>query len=119
MDIQQLEALVTAGESHILEFKTSLTQLKPALETLCAFLNGEGGTVAIGVNDKGVIKGQMITDKTKQEIALEIGKIEPADHITVEYFPVDGGKTVVVLQVGKGLHAPYVFDGRPFSVSNP
>ncbi|MFI4956126.1 MAG: ATP-binding protein [Gammaproteobacteria bacterium] len=114
MDIQYVETLIKQGESHTLEFKTSMTQLKPALETLCAFLNADGGVVAIGVNDKGGIKGQTITDKTKQEIAFEIGKIEPADHIAVEYVPVDADKIVIILRVNKGAHAPYVYDGRPY-----
>jgi ATP-dependent DNA helicase RecG len=45
MDIDQIIALIQQGESHHLEFKKSTTQLKPAFETICAFLNGEGGTV--------------------------------------------------------------------------
>jgi len=114
MDIQQLEAHIKAGESHHLEFKSSLTQLKPALETLCAFLNSDGGMVAIGVNDKGRVIGQSIADKTKQEIARELGKIEPDDHIEVKYIPTNGDKTVVVLQSKKGMHAPYVYDGRAY-----
>ncbi len=77
MDIDQLIALVQQGKSYYLEFKKSTTQLKSAFEAICAFLNGEGGTVLIGVTNNGQVIGQDISDTTLQEIAREISKIEP------------------------------------------
>jgi ATP-dependent DNA helicase RecG len=38
-----LQWLIAQGESETLELKRSTAELKPAGETLCAFLNGEGG----------------------------------------------------------------------------
>ena len=55
------------------------------METLCAFLNGEGGTVLFGVKDNGKIIGQEVSDKTKREIAEAIRLIEPFATITVSY----------------------------------
>lgn len=52
--IEQVLALIQQGESYNLEFKKSTAQLKPAFETLCAFLNGNGGTVLIGVSNNYV-----------------------------------------------------------------
>lgn len=78
MDIRQLKALISRGESETLEFKTSTAQLKPACETLCGFLNAQGGFVLIGVGSKGQMIGQHVTDNTHQEIANELRKIEPA-----------------------------------------
>jgi ATP-dependent DNA helicase RecG len=49
MTISELEALVRRGESDSVEFKKSTGQLSRAAETLCAFLNGHGGVVVIGV----------------------------------------------------------------------
>ena len=43
MDIKQIKSWVKQGESNTLEFKTSTATLIPAFDTLCAFLNGEGG----------------------------------------------------------------------------
>ena len=74
MDIGQVTALIQQGESHSLEFKKSTTQLKPAFETVCAFLNGNGGIVLIGVSDN-----------TRQEFAREINKIEPTAQIEISY----------------------------------
>lgn len=39
------------------------------METLCAFLNRNGGTVLFSVTDKGKIIGQEVSDKTKRDIA--------------------------------------------------
>lgn len=84
MNIDELKALVAQKESHVLEFKKSTAQLKSAVESLCAFLNEQGGTVLIGVTDDGHIVRQDITNNTRREIAHEISKIEPTVQIEVE-----------------------------------
>lgn len=48
-----LHSLITQRESETLELKRSTAELKRAGETLCAFLNGEGGKVLIGVCPDG------------------------------------------------------------------
>ena len=50
---KELEQLVAQGESETLELKRSTALLPRVGETLCAFLNGQGGTVVIGVSDTG------------------------------------------------------------------
>jgi len=42
-----LQTLIAQGESETLEFKRSTAELKRAGETLCAFLNSEGGKVRL------------------------------------------------------------------------
>jgi ATP-dependent DNA helicase RecG len=69
MNLEQLKHLIGKGESGNIEFKKSTGQLRAAFETICAFLNGQGGTVLLGVDDTGKIIGQEITDNTRQEIA--------------------------------------------------
>ncbi len=85
MDIEQLKQLVSKGESQQLEFKKTTSQLKPVFETLCAFLNGGGGTVLFGVTDNGQILGQQVHDKTRQELARELSKIEPKATPDIHY----------------------------------
>jgi hypothetical protein len=53
-----LQSLIAQGESETLEVKRSTAELKRAGETLCAFLNGEGGKVLIGVAPDGKEPGQ-------------------------------------------------------------
>jgi ATP-dependent DNA helicase RecG len=114
MNIEQLTSLAKQGESHTLEFKKSTTQIQAAFETVCAFLNGDGGTVLIGVTDDGRIVGQDIADNTRLSIANEIKKIQPSEKITIEYAPLSNNKQVIVISVLPGLHAPYTYDGRPY-----
>jgi ATP-dependent DNA helicase RecG len=116
MNTYEIRSLIAHGESETVEFKTSTAQLKRAFETICAFLNGSGGCVFIGVNDEGKLVGQQITDKTKQEIAIELGKLEPTPQIEIHYTPLQEEKAtfIILLQIPKGLRAPYLYDGRAY-----
>ena len=117
MDIIQVNNLAKTGESPSLELKTSTSQLSGACETVCAFLNTKGGTVLIGVKNNGQIIGQHVTDNTRQEIAREIKKIEPPanEQINIDYVLFDENKFVIVIDVIAGSHAPYTYDGRPYT----
>ena len=53
MNTLQLQKLAKQGESETVEFKKSTALMRSIFETICAFLNGKGGTILIGVNDKG------------------------------------------------------------------
>jgi ATP-dependent DNA helicase RecG len=114
MNIKQLKKLVVQKESETLEFKKSTAQLHAAFETVCAFLNGQGGTVLIGVTDKEQIIGQDVADGTRQAIANETSKLEPSPHIKVDYIAIEKNKQVIALQVKAGAHAPYIYDGRAY-----
>lgn len=114
MNIEELKLLVAKGESNVLEFKTSTATLKAAFETICGFLNSKGGTVLVGVKDNGKITGQIINDKTKREIANEIKQIEPSAVIDVDYIKIKENTVVITIQVNRGHHVPYTYDGRAF-----
>lgn len=118
MNIDEVKKLLQQGESQELELKKSLSQLKPAMETLCAFLNTNGGVILIGINQHGNIVGQQVSDNTQQEIANEIAKIEPFPNaVSVEYLPLDDkgeDHKLIVIIAKKGELAPYVYDGRSF-----
>lgn len=114
MNIDQLRQLVNKGESDHLEFKISTTQLKPAFETACAFLNLKGGFIIFGVKNNGDLVGQNVSDSTKQEIAKEIRKIEPQAPIDIHYLHLNDDKQLILLEVPEGKHVPYTYDGRAF-----
>ena len=117
MNISQLKKLADKGESQRLEFKKTTGQLHAAFEAVCAFLNSKkGGKVLIGVNDKGELSGQEISDQTQQEIANCVAKLEPSvrEHLTIEYVPINQKKQVIVLSVASSNSIPHVYDGRPY-----
>ena len=71
-DIEDIKELIAQTENEQVEFKETTGQLERGMETLCAFLNGEGGTVLFGITDKGKIIGQEVADVTKRSIAEAI-----------------------------------------------
>lgn len=109
-NLKDLKGIVEAGESETVEFKKSTAQLPRAGETLCAFLNGQGGSVVIGVGPDGTIVGQDVADTTQQDIARMLDRFEPPAPVETRVLPVPGSaKSVIVLQ------APRIADGRPFT----
>ena len=89
MDIQYLENLVAMKESSTLELKKSTGQLERGMESVCAFLNGDGGIVVFGVADNGDILGQTVGDSTKRDIAECIRQFEPFPLLDVDYVGLD------------------------------
>ncbi len=114
MKLTEIASVIIQGESETLEFKKSTAELRPAFETVCAFLNCNGGMVLIGVTDKGQMIGQDVADSTKQAIAHEINKLEPHQQIEIKYLLLDNNKKIIIISITKGLHAPYTYDGRAF-----
>jgi predicted HTH transcriptional regulator len=58
MDYCNLQKLIADGESLTVEFKKAATELPKSLfETICAFLNRQGGTVLLGVADDKTVIG--------------------------------------------------------------
>jgi len=55
---QNILDLITSGEGLTVEFKESKNKLnKDVFETVCFFLNRQGGDLFLGVNDNGDIVG--------------------------------------------------------------
>lgn len=55
--LSDINRIIASQEGHCVEFKLSTGQLDRAMETLCAFLNGSGGTLLFGVSDDGQLVG--------------------------------------------------------------
>jgi predicted HTH transcriptional regulator len=71
---KQLAAFMKRGESSTLEFKRSTAELQGAMRSLCAFVNGAGGMVIIGVGPYGRLLGQDVSDATQQKIAAALDR---------------------------------------------
>lgn len=58
MTEQEIHSILKKGEGLTVEFKRAETDLpKNLFETVCAFLNRNGGTILLGVEDHGTITG--------------------------------------------------------------
>jgi ATP-dependent DNA helicase RecG len=111
-----IERLAAGGESETLEFKTSTGELREAAEALCAFLNAHGGDVFIGVTPAGRVIGQQVSDRTQQDIANTLRKIEPPVPVEMTIIDLpDSDKQMIVLSVAAAANIlPFIYDGRPY-----
>ncbi|MBI2382494.1 MAG: putative DNA binding domain-containing protein [Gammaproteobacteria bacterium] len=110
-----LQSLIAQGESETLEFKRSTAELRRAGETLCAFLNGDGGKVLIGVGSDGRLVGQEVADITLRDIAAMLGRFEPPARVELSRVDVGNGRQVIVLDAAPARqYAPFVFESRPY-----
>ncbi|MNT33683.1 Divergent AAA domain protein [compost metagenome] len=59
MTNQEIENILAKGEGTRIEFKKSQDGRVPKsiYETVCSFLNKEGGTILVGVDDNGIVTG--------------------------------------------------------------
>jgi ATP-dependent DNA helicase RecG len=117
-----LQSLVTQGESETLEFKRSTAELKRSTaelkrtgESLCAFLNGDGGKVLIGVGPDGKLVGQDVADTTLRDVAAMLSRFEPPVRVEISQVEVGNGRYVIVLDAASARqHAPVVFESKPY-----
>ena len=116
MEYQEIEALIALKESKNLEFKESTGQLDRSMETLCAFLNGDGGIVLYGVKDNGNVVGQEVSDSTKRAIAEAINRIEPFVSLEINYVRIpNSDKFVIVVNAEKQrFMRPFAYKGRAY-----
>ena len=116
MTQQELLDIVRSGESDQLEFKQSSAQFPRAGETLCAFMNGRGGVVLVGVAPDGSVVGQMIADKTFQELSQTLRRFDPPIPVEIERVRTGSGDLeVLVLRTNPAADTlPCTYDGRPY-----
>ena len=114
MKADRITALVAAGESETLEFKSTTGTRREAVRTVCAMLNQQGGHVLFGVTPEGKAIGQHVSDRTIEEVSAEIGRIEPPAFPTVERVQVADDREVVVVSVNQGPTKPYQYRGTGY-----
>ena len=114
-DMKRLSAMVAEGEGPALEFKRSTGELKETMQTLCAFLNGVGGTVLVGVRPNGAIEGQEVSEQTLRDIAQAADRFEPPTDFALERMHVGSGREVLAVSVeSRPDVGPFTYDARPY-----
>lgn len=112
MSLEQIREWATGGESETVELKRSTAELRAAAKSLCAMLNHRGGRVLFGVDKERRIVGQHVSDRTIEELAQELGEIDPPVYPSVERVAVGNGREVVAVTVAAGPNKPYSYRGR-------
>jgi serine/threonine protein kinase len=132
-----LDSLIAGGESASLEFKQTMRWdtrlqtrsaevLKGNIKTVCAFLNGEGGTLLIGLTDTGEAKGldddlQDFSEKKtvdafemKFRDALSVSLDPDPNQLVTILFPYVNGIQICRVDVRRSPRAVFlVTKGRP------
>lgn len=108
MNLTRLIELIGKGEGSTLEFKRDGLRIEALAKELVAFLNLEGGTVLIGVEDDSSISGT--TRENLEEWVAEAcrTKIEPPVVPIISWTRnIEPGRDVLAVVVPSGLDKPY------------
>ncbi len=99
-------------ESETLEFKKSTSEIKAAMDDICAMLNKHGyGTVYFGVKPDGQVCGQDVSTNSLNDVATAIKRaIKPMIYPQIEKVTLDGFD-VIKVEV-KGNERPYSSYGK-------
>ena len=102
MTPEQIDSLVAEGESETLEFKSSTGRRREAAKTMCAMLNARGGYVLFGVTPEGEAVGVQTGERTVENAAAEIQRIEPPVFPGVERVRINDNREVIAVRVSRG-----------------
>lgn len=99
-------------ENETLEFKKTTSEVKQAIISMSAMLNKHKvGTIYFGVNSKGEVLGQDVSEETLRSISQTISeKLKPQIYPTIEKINVEN-KTIVKIEIN-GDDIPYSAYGR-------
>ena len=112
MTAEELKKIINDGECETFDFKESFD--KEAIETAAAFSNSKGGTILIGVTDKGIIKGIQIGKETTNDWVNQIAQasnpriIPDLDEVTID------GKKIIAIVIKECPIKPVAVKGKCF-----
>ena len=94
-------------ETETLEFKKSTSELKEAMNSICAILNKhQRGQLYFGVKPDGTPIGQIVTEESLREVSQKIGNfIEPKIYPEINKVVIDGKECIHVKFEGNNI--PY------------
>ena len=114
ISLADIETWVRGGESETLELKRTTGERREAARTICAMLNHRGGRVIFGVEPDGRIIGQMVSDRTVEEVAQELSEIEPPVFPSIERVDFADGLQLLVVTAQPGSGQPYSYRGQAY-----
>jgi len=104
MNVQQIREYIAGGEGLHCEFKEAVNKLpRNLMETVCAFLNADGGYIFLGISDDGTITGvdMQSVEKLKSDLVNLANNPQKIDSSYI-LFPDEikiNDKTIIVVQV--------------------
>ena len=112
MNKTKILEILNQGESQIIEFKSSFQ--KELIESIVAFSNVQGGTILIGVDNDGNVRGVTISDESVQNYTNQIkNSTEPSLIVDIQKITIDN-KVILMLNVDEFPVKPVAFKGKYF-----
>ena len=106
MNQNELIYLINKGESPFVEFKEENIKPNELAAEMVAFSNSEGGTILLGIDDNGQVKG--VEDPNIEEKIMNISRNNCIPNIIPICDKIDlSNKNIIVISVPKGLNKPY------------
>ncbi len=102
------------SESQIVELKPSTSQLRRAMESLCAFANTDLGTVYFGIKDDGTPIGFHIADRTFRDVQQEFFNFFDPQIYPNIYRDAVNGKDILVVELKNAPERPYFYRGKAY-----
>ncbi len=104
MKPSRIKAIIKQGEGISIEFKECKKDISQNVyDTVCAFLNRNGGELLLGINDNGKITGIDVNyiEQIKKNFVNAVNnpqKISPAFYLTIEEIEISG-KSILYIYV--------------------
>tara|TARA_B100001093_G_scaffold387169_1_gene373154 strand:- start:171 stop:1316 length:1146 start_codon:yes stop_codon:yes gene_type:complete len=113
---QKIIELIKQGESSALEFKEQEVRAESIAKEVCSFSNSGGGTILVGITDRGEIKG--INDsKNWEEWIANISRENIIPPVSLDSkIIVEDSKKILVIQIHKGRDKPYQTSDNKFLI---
>lgn len=104
-----IDILIKQKESAQLEFQSSFNA-EQILNTICAFLNNEGGWILIGYNGKQIVDLAINIDDEISNLNIKIAElISPQPLIDVRKELIGESNYVILINIIKGSRQPYTY----------
>jgi len=105
-----LASWIEKGPGQTLEFMP-VVDAEQLAETLIAFANSEGGTIVIGLDDKGHIDDTLMFEEVEDALRLALAQCRPG--VRTDWQRSESrGKTAVAIQVPRSSELHSLEDGR-------
>ncbi|MDR1200846.1 MAG: putative DNA binding domain-containing protein [Tannerellaceae bacterium] len=105
MDAKNIKQIINGGENPFVEFSNCTTEIVDSVfQAICSFLNKEGGTLIIGVQDFGKIIGvaSLYRENMMNKIRYTLeNEFSPVVSLTPEVVDLDG-RTVICITIPPG-----------------
>ena len=112
-DVIYIESALQKPESETLEFKEVYDKNEIG-KTICSFLNGNGGQLFLGINDRKEVTGISDAENISSDLKLFLtSEIVPEPAVSTDVL-VFNHKKIIIVNVWQGTSQPYIFDGTVF-----